>query len=58
MEGLVQASCWQEGLSLLVSWREIGWISTALASYWGTFFDCVNHCGKSGIKYFTFFFSP
>lgn len=33
MEGLVRASCWQEGLLLSVSWHEIDWISTALASY-------------------------
>lgn len=38
MEGLVRASCWQEGILLSVSWREIDWISTVLVSYWGTFF--------------------
>lgn len=56
MKGLVRASCWQEGVSLSVSWREVDWVSRALASYWGTFFYHVNHCGKSGIKFF--FFSP
>lgn len=53
MGGLVRASCWQEGVLLSVSWREIDWITTALVSYWGTFLKCVNHCEKSGIKYQT-----
>lgn len=53
MGGLVRASCWQEGVLLSVSWHEIDWITTALVSYWGTFKKCVNHCGKSRIKYQT-----